>query len=65
MIWTETEKETIVRLWSRGHTFAQIARELRRSRGAIAGKAHRLKLLGNVSKVEHSRRTARGMMDRT
>src|SRR6188508_1831709 len=46
--WTDNETETALRLYSRGHTFSDIARTLKRTRGEIAGKLFRERRNGKV-----------------
>ena len=46
--WTAKETKTALRLYSSGHTFSDIAKTLKRTRGEIAGKLYRERRNGTV-----------------
>jgi len=47
--WSAKDTATAIRLYSEGHTFTEIAKTLRRTRGEIAGKLFRLRREGRVA----------------
>lgn len=46
MMWTDKEDKLLIKLWSTGKTSNQIATVLKKSRGAIMGRIHRLRIEG-------------------
>lgn len=56
MTWTDTEVETLKKLWAEGRSVGEIAAELGGvSRNAVIGKAHRLHLVPHVNAPEHGK----------
>jgi hypothetical protein len=39
--WTDEEHETLVHMWGAGHTAAEIAKALGKTRYSVLGRAHR------------------------
>ena len=50
--WTDATIATLRRLWSEGHSTAEIGRRMGISKNAVAGKAHRLDLPGRRSPIK-------------
>lgn len=42
--WTKEEEQTLVRLWSLGHSASKVGAQLKRSRNAVISKVHRMGL---------------------
>ena len=50
--WTDATIATLRRLWSEGHSTAEIGRRMGISKNAVVGKAHRLDLPGRQSPIK-------------
>ena len=50
--WTDATIATLRRLWSEGHSTAEIGRRMGISKNAVVGKAHRLDLPGRRSPIK-------------
>ena len=53
-IWTDALQARLAELWAQGLTASRIAAELRVTRNAVIGKAHRLGLSGRPSPIRHA-----------
>ncbi len=47
ILWDDEQIETLRQLWTAGHSAAEIALKLKRSRNSIIGKLHYLNMLGD------------------
>ncbi|MGB0785795.1 MAG: GcrA family cell cycle regulator [Alphaproteobacteria bacterium] len=54
MSWTDDDIEKLKKLWSEGHSTAEIGRLIGKSKNAVVGKAHRLNLAARPSPIKKS-----------
>ncbi len=54
MSWTDEDIERLKKLWSEGHSTAEIGRLIGKSKNAVVGKAHRLNLAARPSPIRKS-----------
>ena len=54
MSWTDEDIERLKKLWSEGHSTAEIGRLIGKSKNAVVGKAHRLSLAARPSPIKKS-----------
>ena len=52
MSWTDEDIERLKKLWSEGHSTAEIGRLIGKSKNAVVGKAHRLSLAARPSPIK-------------
>ena len=54
MSWTDEDIDRLKKLWSEGHSTAEIGRLIGKSKNAVVGKAHRLNLAARPSPIKKS-----------